>query len=85
MKKISKYFKGVGEEVRRIRWPSKHLLWTSVLIVVCVSVISALSLLLCDFIGAQILNAFNNAFKDSSSTSQPAANLYNLVRWIYVR
>lgn len=77
MKKISRYFKGVGEEVRRIRWPSRHLLWTSVLVVCCVTILFALSLLFCDFIAAEILKAFENAFNngDSNKTSATAAAL----------
>ncbi len=83
MKKISKYFKGVGEEVRRIRWPSKHLLWSSVLVVLSVTIVSALSILLCDLVSAKILDAFENAFNSSSDNSSAAAMLLNnLVRWV---
>lgn len=72
MKKISKYFKGVAQEARRIRWPNKTILWSSVGVVRTITVISALALLGCDFITAQILKAFDNAFP-SSSTSAVAA------------
>ncbi len=76
MKKISRYFKGVGEEVRRIRWPSRHLLWTSVLVVCCVTILFALSLLFCDFIAAEILKAFESAFNNGDGkTSTTAAAL----------
>ncbi len=73
MKRINRYFKGVGEEVRRIRWPSRHLLWTSVLVVCCVTIIFALSLLFCDFIAAEILKAFESAFESGSGESESSA------------
>lgn len=73
MKKISKYFKGVGQEARRIRWPNKTILWSAVGVVCTITVVSALALLGCDFITAQILKAFDNAFPSSSTSSAVAA------------
>ena len=73
MKKINKYFKGVGEEVHRIRWPNRRELWPSVGVVVSVTVVAAIGLLLCDFISTEILRAFEIAFNGGSSSSSSAA------------
>ena len=70
MKKINKYFKGVGEEVRRIRWPNRRELWPSVGVVVSVTVVAAIGLLLCDFISTEILRAFEIAFNGGSREEQ---------------
>lgn len=69
MRKIKRYFKGVGTEVRRIRWPNRRELWPSVGVVLSVAVIAALGLLLCDFISSEILRAFESAFSTNSSSS----------------
>ena len=52
MKKISKYFRGVAEEARRIRWPNQKLLWKSVAIVLTIAIVSALFIVLSDLIMA---------------------------------
>lgn len=70
MKKISKYFRGVGEEARRVRWPDQKTLWQAVGIVLLIAVGFALFIYLCDLLTIQIMKGFENAFpKDSTSTS----------------
>lgn len=73
MKRITRYFKGVGEEARRVRWPHKRILWNAVGLVMSVTIVAALSLMLADFLTSQILRSFDNAFPGSSSAS--VANL----------
>lgn len=70
MGKITKYFRGVNEEARRIRWPDRKLLWTSVAIVLVIGIVSASAILLSDTLIVQIMRAFEEAFPQiSSSTS----------------
>lgn len=82
MKKITKYFRGVGEEARRIRWPDSRTLWRSVGIVMVISVVAALAIVLSDWLAAQIMKAFEEAFpKSSDSSSESAAAAIRLVNW----
>lgn len=81
MNKLKKYFRGVGEEARRIRWPDSKTLWKSVGIVLLISVGFALFIYLCDLLTIQIMKSFENAFKNNTSTdsSSAAAEIVNLI------
>ena len=82
MKKITKYFRGVGEEARRIRWPDSRTLWRSVGVVLVIYVVAALAIVLSDWLAAQIMKAFEEAFpKSSDSSSESAAAAIRLVNW----
>ncbi len=82
MKKITKYFRGVGEEARRIRWPDSRTLWRSVGIVMVISVVAALAIVLSDWLASQIMKAFEEAFpKSSDSSSESTAAAIRLVNW----
>lgn len=76
MKKITAYFKGVGEEARRVRWPNKRKLWTSVGIVLFITVLSALVIYFEDYITVMILKAFetNNPTSSGSSSGTGGSN-----------
>jgi len=67
--KLSKYFRGVGEEARRIRWPDQKTLWKYVGIVLLISIVTALFLYLFDYLAIQINRAFSNAYPKSSASS----------------
>ena len=82
MNKFTRYFKGVGEEARRIRWPDSRLLWKSVTIVIVISVISALAIVLSDWLTANIMKAFEEAFPKDSSESTSAA--FRMISWIKI-
>ena len=69
MKKISKYFKGVAQEARRVRWPHKKELLASVVTVCAVSIVAALIIYFEDWITIQILRGFEDAFPQASSSS----------------
>jgi preprotein translocase SecE subunit len=69
MNKISKYFRGVNEEARRIRWPDRKTLWKSVAIVLVISIIAALAIALSDWLAVQINRAFRIAFPEKTSDS----------------
>jgi preprotein translocase SecE subunit len=69
MRKIKNYFKGVGIEARRVRWPKKKQLWISVGTVCIIAIVAALIIFFEDWIVAQMLNGFNAIKSDSSSSS----------------
>ncbi len=88
MNKFTRYFRGVGEEARRIRWPDKKTLWFSVGIVLVIAIVSALVTYGSDWIGIQINRAFGIAFPTSSSGSstdtdsssgETVANIINMI------
>ena len=82
MKKISKYFRGVNEEARRVRWPTGQELLKYVLIVLTITIIVALFLYLFDFIAIQINRAFENAFpkKETEESTEEATSM--LIKYI---
>ena len=69
MNKLTKYFRGVGEEARRIRWPNSKVLFRSVAIVLVISITSALAIVLSDWLAAQIMKAFEEVFPKSSESA----------------
>lgn len=73
MNKITKYFRGVGEEARRIRWPNQRTLWRSVAIVLTISIVSSLAILFSDWIASEIMKSFEEAFP-KPSTSESASD-----------
>ena len=85
MSKMTKYFRGVNEEARRIRWPDRKTLWKAVAVVLVITIISALVMYFSDFIASQIMKAFDLVFpkssnSDSTSTSEAIAMLVNLIK-----
>ena len=81
MRKIKSYFKGVAQEARRVRWPHKREFWSSVAVVMTVTVVAALVILFLDFLTLQVIKGFEDNFsKDSSSSSSAAAMLIGLVK-----
>ncbi len=82
MRKLTKYFRGVGEEARRIRWPNSKVLWKSVGIVMVISIVAALSIVLSDWLAAQIMKAFEEAFpKNTESATDTANAAFRLIGW----
>ncbi len=73
MNKFTKYFRGVNEEAKRIRWPDRKTLWKSVAIVLIISVIAALAIAGSDGLAIQINKAFRIAFPEKNSSSSGAA------------
>lgn len=62
MNKLKKYFKGVVKEGKRVRWPKKHDLWTSIAVVVCITFFAALCLAASDALTAELLGQLEDAF-----------------------
>lgn len=69
MNKIKNYFKGVGIEARRVRWPHKKKLWKAVATVCIIAIIAALLIFFEDWITIQILQAFEDVFPSSEASS----------------
>lgn len=75
MKKITKYFRGVGEEARRVRWPDQKTLWKAVGVVLTIAIGFSLFIYLCDLLTIQIMRGFENAYpKDSTSTDSATSS-----------
>lgn len=83
MSKITKYFRGVGEEARRIRWPDRKDLLQSVGKVLAIAIVSALVIALSDYLIIQIIRAVQDAYPqtsaDSSSSSAAVEMICNLL------
>ena len=81
MNKISKYFRGVNEEARRVRWPTGHELLKYVLIVLSITIIVALFAIFVVFIPL-INRAFENAFPKEETTEETQEATAMLIRYI---
>ena len=62
MSKLTKYFKGVAKEGKRVRWPKKNELWGSIAVVVAVTLFAALCLAASDALTAELLGQLEDAF-----------------------
>lgn len=82
MNKISKYFRGVSEEAKRVRWPDQKTLWKAVGIVLVISIVAALATVLSDYMTMWIMKAFEIAFPSSSSSSSSSEAAAMLVKLI---
>lgn len=85
MNKFTRYFRGVSEEARRIRWPDAKTLFKAVAVVLVIAIFVALCMSLFDFLSSQIMKAFEDAFpkKDSSTDSSEAVEVVqNVINYI---
>ncbi len=57
-----KYMKEVVKEGKRVRWPKRDQLWSSVVVVICISLFVAIFLALEDLTAASIISQLKNAF-----------------------
>ena len=70
MNKCKRYFRGVNEEAKRIRWPNAKQLWKSVVVVLVIAIVTAGRIALFDWAAREIRKAFAGIYpKDSTSTS----------------
>lgn len=75
MSKISRYFRGVAEQAKMVRWPKRKELLRAVGIVLIVVSVAAIALTLSDGIVGGLLKALDNQFASSSSSSESTAGL----------
>ena len=75
MSKIKRYFQGVVEQAKMVRWPSKKDLIGSVVIVLAVVGVAAIALSISDGLVAELLKLLEkqNAGDTSSSEQIPTA------------
>ena len=70
MNKIKRYFRGVWEQAKMVRWPKRKDLFQSVGIVLMVVAVAAIALTISDGIISQLLQTLDKQFnsaKDSAS------------------
>ena len=60
---IKKFFKEVAREAKRVRWPQRDALLTSIFIVIIITVFSAFALTLEDLAVAELLGQIRTAFE----------------------
>ena len=71
MSKIKRYFQGVVEQAKMVRWPSRKDLLNSVLIVLAVVLVAAIALSISDALVGELLKLLENQNPvDSSGTSE---------------
>lgn len=58
----NKYMKEVVKEGRRVRWPSREVLWPSIAVVIVISIFAAVFLALEDFTAYQLIQQLKSAF-----------------------
>lgn len=63
MRKIVRYFKGVGREAKRIKWPTREVLLPSIIVVICITVFASLFLALEDYASNILLEQLRDAFE----------------------
>lgn len=61
--KIKKFFQEVKREAKRVRWPKTDFLVSSIVIVIIITVFSALTLTLEDLAVAELLGQIRAAFE----------------------
>ena len=61
--KLNKFVQEVARESRRVRWPKTDVLVSSILIVIVITVFSALALTLEDLAVAELLGQIRSAFE----------------------
>lgn len=63
MKSVLRYFKGVGREAKRIKWPDRETFIPSMVVVICIAIFAGIFLSLEDLATATILEQLRNAFE----------------------
>ena len=81
MSKIKKYFQGVIEQAKMVRWPSRKELISSVIIVISVVAVAAIALAISDGIVGELLKLLETQKPVDSETStavvETISNLIN--------
>ena len=83
MNKRKRYFRGVNDEAKRIRWPSAKQLWKSVVGVLVIAIVTASRSALFDWAAREIRQAFAGIYpkySTSTSTSGEVARLASKIK-----
>lgn len=73
---IKRYFKGVIEQGKMVRWPKKKELFHAVGIVIGVVFVAAIALVISDWIISGLLKGLEGQFGTSSEATSSAANIF---------
>lgn len=80
MNKIRNYFKGVGIEARRVRWPRKKVFWNAVAVVTIITVFAAVVIFYEDWLTLRLMQGFEEAFSNEvETTSETAARIVTFI------
>ena len=84
MSKIKRYFQGVVEQAKMVRWPSRKDLLNSVLIVLAVVIVAAIALSISDAIVGELLKLLEtqNPPADSATSSAAHEHVHMAIRLI---
>ena len=78
MSKIKRYFEGVVEQAKMVRWPSRKDLVSSVLIVLAVVTVAAVALLLSDGLVGELLKLLEKQNSSGEGTAAAIRLISNL-------
>ena len=80
MSKIKKYFQGVIEQAKMVRWPSRKDLISSVIIVIAVVAVAAIALAISDGIVGELLKLLETQKPvDSGTATAVVETISNLI------
>lgn len=80
MSKIKKYFQGVIEQAKMVRWPSRKELISSVIIVISVVAVAAIALAISDGIVGELLKLLETQKPvDSETATAVVETISNLI------
>lgn len=63
MKKILNYFKGVGKEIKRVKWPKFDVFLPAIITVLCITAFAAIFLVIEDYGGGILISSLRDAFE----------------------
>ncbi len=63
MRKILGYFKGVGSEIKRIKWPKKEQLVPAIVVVIIITVFAGIFLSIEDLAASTLIQQLRDAFE----------------------
>lgn len=81
MNKIKRYFRGVIEQAKMVRWPKRKDLLRAVGIVLIVVAVAAIALIISDGIVGGLLQSLDKQF--ASSSSETSANVGSVLPMIF--
>lgn len=79
MSKIKRYFEGVVEQAKMVRWPSRKDLVGSVLIVLAVVGVAAIALAISDGLVAELLKLLEKQNAGDASSSEQVTGAIRLI------
>ena len=83
MSKIKRYFQGVVEQAKMVRWPSRKELLSSVLIVLAVVAVAAIALSLSDALVGELLKLLEKQNPvDSGTSSEAGEHVHQAIRML---